>query len=282
MKAEEVWRLWRRILREPALSDAVIAAEVAERAAEFGLTPEETAIAAQYAANGKGVAWAVDAYRFRLVRVTRYAVAEGAPLTALALEQLGQDLPALARSYVEASGWTDRGPYVYTVTADYLDHLRRTLDTPGAASAPGLFDIIALEYAGALLVARHAAGPPVAAADGTAPRWTGRGALVRVGHDILGWLADPQQTDLTALPAQPRQIVVRLDGSPDHYSLNGIGESAALVAEALATGADLPEIAALVGLDPADAGLRGLLETFADWGLVTPGPPAISTAGDAR
>ncbi|GAA2123598.1 hypothetical protein GCM10009759_74780 [Kitasatospora saccharophila] len=269
MNPERTWQLWRRVLREPALAEAVIAGDVLERAAEFGLDPEQTEIAAEYAKNGPGVKWAVDAYRYRLLRVTPGAVAEGAPLTARALRQLGHDLDALAAGYVEASGWADRGPYVYTVTAEYLDHLERTLPA-GPGSGP-LLDLLRLERTAARLIARSARPGP--AADGptadepAVPGWTGRGAVVRLEHEILGWLADPEGTSLADAPAAPGALLVRLDGSAELYTLTGIGGPAARAIEGLAAGLPVERIAADLGLDPSDAGLRGLLDSLTDWGL---------------
>ncbi|WP_282204793.1 hypothetical protein [Kitasatospora fiedleri] len=351
MKAEHTWRLWRRVLREPALADAVVAGDVRARAADLGLTPAETEIAAVYAENGPGVQWAVDAYRYRLLRVTRAAVAEGAPLTARALRQLGHDPDALVTDYVTATGWADRGPYVYTVTAEYLHRLDRTL--PTGPSTAALRDVLRLERTAAELIARSAtpgtapaggapaepapvdddlaepvaagdasAGPapepgasaesasrggssaesapaggdlagPVAAGDasagpapepgapaGAAPagagggeyRWTGRGAVVRWERDVLGWLADPVGGGLDRAPERSGAVLVRLDGSAELYALTGIGAPAARVAEGLAAGLPLAEIAAGVGLDPADAGLRGLLGSLAEWGLLDVAP----------
>ncbi|MFK0195317.1 hypothetical protein [Kitasatospora sp. NPDC090308] len=371
MKAEHTWRLWRRVLREPALADAVVAGDVRARAAELGLTPAETEIAAVYAENGPGVQWAVDAYRYRLLRVTRAAVAEGAPLTARALRQLGHDPDALVTDYVTATGWADRGPYVYTVTAEYLHRLDRTL--PTGPSTAALRDVLRLERTAAELIARNATpgtapkgGPPaepapvsgdlagtvpaggasvgsasqggssaepalaggglagsvaaggasvgsasqggssaepapaggdlaeqVAVGDasanpvpergapaGTAPggagggeyRWTGRGAVVRWERDVLGWLADPVGGGLDRAPERSGAVLVRLDGSAELYALTGIGAPAARVAEGLAAGLPLAEIAAGVGLDPDDAGLRGLLGSLAEWGLLDVAP----------
>ncbi|MFJ4677919.1 hypothetical protein [Kitasatospora sp. NPDC088783] len=381
MKAEHTWRLWRRVLREPALADAVVAGDVRARAAELGLTPAETEIAAVYAENGPGVQWAVDAYRYRLLRVTRAAVAEGAPLTARALRQLGHDPDALVTDYVTATGWADRGPYVYTVTAEYLHRLDRTL--PTGPSTAALRDVLRLERTAAELIARNATpgtapkgGPPAepapvsgdlaetvpaggasvvsasqggssaesalaggglaeqvaaggvsansvpepgasvgsasqggpsaesalaggdlagtapaggssagpvperGASAGTAPggagggeyRWTGRGAVVRWERDVLGWLADPVGGGLDRAPERSGAVLVRLDGSAELYALTGIGAPAARVAEGLAAGLPLAEIAAGVGLDPADAGLRGLLGSLAEWGLLDVAP----------
>ncbi|MCM1951396.1 hypothetical protein NC315_39515 [Streptomyces sp. G2] len=280
MKASETWHVWRRILREPALADAVVAGTVAQRAHEFGLDPAQARIAAEYAANGDGVKWAIEGYQYRLTRVTRHAVAEGAPLTASALEQLGHDLPALATAFVEDSGWTDWGPYVYRTTTAYLDYLEHTLKQDGAA-AEALFDLVRLERAGARLVALHADGPEgsdsAATVDcGADLRWTGRGAVVRVERDIMGWLGNPRGHDLAAAEQHTQTFLVRLDGSKDHYTFTAIGDAAALAIGALARGTDVEGTAALLGVGPSDDGLRQLVATLTSWDLLANLPVSSS------
>jgi hypothetical protein len=281
MRADETWRLWRRVLREPALSDAVIGAEIGARATEFGLGPEQLQIALMYAAHGECVRWAVDGYRYRLRRVTNQSVAEGAPLTATYLRNSGHDLDALINAFVESTGWLDDGPYIYTSTIRYLDFLQRALREPDAAAgtAPAVFDVLRLERAGAELVIRCSAPPATVAGVGDGDdrryRWTGRGTVVSVDHDLTGWLADQRRVDLASAAERAHSMLVYLDGSPAHYAIANIGAGAARVAAAFATGADLGDVAATLALSPADARLLAVLDTFLDWGVLAAAPATV-------
>jgi hypothetical protein len=279
MNAEETWRVWRRILREPALAEAVITGRIADGGAEFalsrfGLIPEQYEIAAQYAEQGEGVRWAVEAYQFRLIRVTRYSVAEGAPLTAKALLQAGHDLPALAAAFVEADGWLDRGPYVYANTIAYVDYLEQFLSSHGHGENSSVLDVLRLERAGARLVANNADRAAGAVPPAQRGRWTGRGSVERIGFDVPAWLSDPQGTNLADVAEQPKAMMVYLDGSAAHYAFAAIGDGAARVAEAFRTGGDTAQAAAMLGIEPTDVGLRGLPDTFVGWGVLEGGHTA--------
>lgn len=267
MNSEQVWQVWRRVLREPELAAAVIDGSVLTRSAEWNLSEPEREIVRHYTLSPRGVSWAVDGYRFRLVRVTRYCVAQAAPLTARALTEAGRDPARLVQEFVEHTGWLDRGPYVLELTLSYLRYLQEVEFSRQACEPPAVTDIVKLEIAGLLLALEQAGS---ARQRPEPARWTGRACVVAVSHDVMPWLAEPAGNPLSAAARQQREVLVYLDDSVNNCRLVALSDAAATVARLLADGASPAKVAETLGVEPAHPGLAAMLETFVGWGIVTP------------
>lgn len=268
MNSEEVWRLWRRVLREPALAAAVIDGSVLD--GDWGLDGSQREIVQHYALNPGGVGWAVEGYRFRLVRVTRYCVAAAAPLTAKALIEANCDLGRIAQDFVEHTGWLDRGPYVLGHTLSYLDYLLEVEFRNDAGSPAALADVVLLEAAGLRLAMQQAGQPPRRSIGADRLRWTGRAAVATVEHDVLPWLAEPTAHPLREAPKRSQEVLLYLDDSVDSCRMVALTNAAAAVARLLGDGAGLADVAGSIGVDQAHPGLAAMLETFLGWGIIAP------------
>jgi hypothetical protein len=274
---EQVWQLWRRVLREPALAAAVIDCSVAGRAAEWNLTSADIEILRHYTLSPGGVSWAVESYRFRLLRVTRFCVAQAAPLTARALVEAGHDPVRLAQEFVEYTGWLDRGPYVLELTLQYLSYLVEVEFGHQAGGPTPLMDILEMDIAGLRLARAQASRDSADRACDLPGRWTGRACVITVAHNVMPWLAEPGANPLSAAPAVRREVLVYFDDSISSCRLVALSDAAATVARQLAGGATIDQVATSLGLQPGHPGLASMLETFAGWAVVTPAAaPATS------
>ncbi|MGN6667579.1 MAG: hypothetical protein ACTHKH_11535, partial [Trinickia sp.] len=145
MNAQLVWHVWRRIMREPALHEALFTAGSQANAgslAGFGLSEEALGAALAYARHADRARWFVTNYRFRLTNSFLNALETGAPLTLRGLLALDCDIQALARRFLDRCEWKDYGPYVHAYCRDALSFLRQALDKAHLAR---LGELIAFE-----------------------------------------------------------------------------------------------------------------------------------------
>lgn len=277
MEAERVWKVWRRILREPSLFDRLFLPDFASAAASFGLSPEESRIALEYARTPKGTRWAVETYRYRIVSAALDALAVGAPMTLKLLAASGRELRASAQEHVERTGWVDDGPFLYRKCARYLDHLQQQA---WAREVPYLADAIALE-SGVLELTRRAAcaaSPPwPAPAQRAAPAdWagatfaqTGTGTVVTTEHQLTPWLMDPSQVGEAALVRERQHLLAYLPSADEDASFGVLGESAKVVFTLLERPRPYPELlAAMKARGEAEEALTAALRMFLEMGVV--------------
>ncbi len=185
MKAQTVWHVWRRLLREVPLQQALFTGAPLP-AGGAGLSEEEQDVANAYARLADRAKWFVTNYRYRLTNSLLNALDTGAPLTLRALMHKGLDLQALGEQFLDAQGWKDYGPYVYAYCADALDFLARHPDTTNPA---GLRDLIGLE-ASVVALMRALALPPTAVPDALLLHRTPRALDYRSAHCLSAWLRD--------------------------------------------------------------------------------------------
>ncbi|MBT9569575.1 MAG: hypothetical protein IV106_00365 [Pseudomonas umsongensis] len=141
MDAEQVWRLWRRLLRDEMLQQQLYEAQGAIEWLQ-NFPDNERAILHTYASQFERVKWFVENYQFRLVNSFINALETGAPLTLRALINIGLDLPTLSKAFLRQQKWFDYGPRVYGYCDAVLDFL---LERQELADYPQIRDLIGLE-----------------------------------------------------------------------------------------------------------------------------------------
>jgi hypothetical protein len=192
-EAQLVWNIWRRILTEDALADAVLVPELLDRAAG-DLGADERAIVADYARTPLATETTIGAYRRGLVRNALNSL-KLVPLSHRLLHASGVDVPAVTADFVRAIHYRDDGPYFWRTAADFVGYLA---GLPAFAN-PAQQDALALEAAAIALVRRLGEMRP--------PKWPQDAALdsvrhgdryvtnraaatVSTGHDLTPWLED--------------------------------------------------------------------------------------------
>ncbi|GAB3377248.1 hypothetical protein [Azotobacter armeniacus] len=147
MQAQTVWQVWRRIMREVPLQNALFNTRphegpAADVLASFGLNEEQQAAARAYASQADRAKWFVLNYRFRLSNSFLNALETGAPLVLRALLNKGANINQLGEEFLDTQEWKDFGPYVYSYCQAALDFLARH---EVSAEPFGLRDLIGLE-----------------------------------------------------------------------------------------------------------------------------------------
>ena len=109
MDAEQVWKLWRRLLRDETLQQQLFQAQGATQWLQHFPEDERTILQA-YAGQFDRVKWFVENYQFRLVNSFTNALETGAPLTLRALINIGLVYVATQMGWVVAEAgrqpWT--------------------------------------------------------------------------------------------------------------------------------------------------------------------------------
>src|SRR5471030_491102 len=141
MDAEQVWKLWRRLLRDETLQQQLYDAQGATQWLEH-FPDDERAILQAYASQFERVKWFVENYQFRLVNSFINALETGAPLTLRALLNIGLDLPALSKAFLRQQNWFDYGPRVYGYCDAALGFM---LERQELAPYPQIRDLMGLE-----------------------------------------------------------------------------------------------------------------------------------------
>lgn len=228
MQAQTVWHVWRRIMREVPLQQALFhppGGKLTEQALSgLGLKGEEAAAARAYAGQADRAQWFVLNYRFRLANSFTNALETGAPLVLRALLNKNADVNALGCEFLDRQGWKDFGPYVYTYCAAALDFLAAH---PVSEAPKGLHDLIGLEGTVVALMRDMASQPPqTAASEQQGPlRRSPRARSYTSAHRLTAALRDKKslgRVDLVALPADQHEhfIVYLPDPQASHkYAL---------------------------------------------------------------
>jgi len=230
MKAQTVWHVWRRILREAPLQQAVFEGTRLP-ATGLGLSEEEQDVANAYARTADRAKWFVVNYRYRLTNSLLNALDTGAPLTLRALLHKGLDLQALGEEFLEAQGWKDYGPYVYAYCAEVLDFLA---GHEGTASPAGLRDLIGLE-ASVVALMRGLAPAVATPARPAAPllHRTPQARDHRSAHRLSAWLRDKTQLGRGDLAVGVEHYLVHLPSLEGTHKLALLPARAAEVLTAL-------------------------------------------------
>jgi hypothetical protein len=146
MQAQSVWRVWRRILREESLQQALFnppsgKPQEDSLSSDYGLQNDELKAACSYAAQADRAQWFVLNYRFRLANSFLNALEVGAPLVLRALLNRDININQLGCEFLDRHGWKDFGPYVYTYCSEaliFLDNHTVSKEFAGFRSLIGL------------------------------------------------------------------------------------------------------------------------------------------------
>jgi SAM-dependent methyltransferase len=286
MDARLVWDTWRRILTTDALTEKVLG-----RGPPIDeLSMQEAAVLAEYARTPRATATNIGMYRNGLGRNALAALAL-VPMSRQLLFMSGEDVDAVADSFVAATGYADYGPRFWKMAGDFVAHLAGL----PAFSAPAQQDALALDAATTALARRLAAvrsiqWPETAAKARIDTRrraladpstlWEASLAAVVVAsrHDLAPWLEEPAGFD----PAQPLEISPRRwlvyfpseDAAPAYAELS---ERSARLLQVLARPATLAEARHALG-DLDEATVRKALASLAELGVVL--VAGVATASD--
>lgn len=244
MDAHTVWNVWRRIMREPPLHEALFAGCTQDLETRFDLTPAESQAARAYGGMAERARWFVVNYRFRMTNSFINALETGAPLTLRVLLAQGHDLKALGGRFLDTMDWKDYGPYVYAYCRDALDFL--LADEIGARPR-GFSDLMRLERE-AVSMLRAAA----ATADTPAGlcRRTCYAAVYRSKTRLSSWLRDKCLLGRTDVEAGDEYFLVYWPDAESAHKFAVIPERAAQIYQAMGRPlalADLPRALAECG-----------------------------------
>lgn len=271
MDAERTWHVWRRILREEPVRAAALSGRVETLAEPLGLAEADVAVVRAYAASPAGMTMFAESYRYRMISSFFNALETAGPLTRRVLAARGRDLDGLAVSVLDADGWFDHGPFVYTFGGRILDHLA---DEAHGAGDRGLRDLIGLERAGVDMI-RAAAGAPsgVPAVPGC---WRARSWLETYdsGTDLSRWLRDPSGRGGEEPPPAAKHYVVHLPSSTAERRIVSLPRRAKRLLSALRERPKpLAELCAETGADGGSEGVAADLARLSHLGLADPPPP---------
>lgn len=210
MDAEQTWHVWRRVLREEPVRAAALSGQVATMAEPLGLTEADVAVVRAYAESPAGMTMFAESYRYRMISSFFNALETTCPLTRRVLTARGRDLDELAVSVLDAGGWFDHGPFVYTFGGLILDYLAAQAYAEGER---GLTDLIGLERAGVDMI-RAAADAP-SRPQAVPGCWQAQPWLESYDSatDLSIWLRDPLGCGAEEPPAAMKHYVVYLPSS---------------------------------------------------------------------
>jgi hypothetical protein len=203
MEARVIWDTWRRILTSDALVHAVL--EPPEDLASLGLTPDETAILADYASTRAATEQTIFMYRNGLVRNALCSL-HLVPLSNRLLDASGLDPAEVARAFAASNGYRDEGPNLWRLAAAFVAYLAKLPELASSAAQ----DVLAIDAAALALVRRLAERPPVAWPDDGGPigqparegplRYVASRAatVASTSCDLTPWLEDPFAFDVDA------------------------------------------------------------------------------------
>jgi hypothetical protein len=271
MDAEKVFALWRRVLRDDAMREAVFG-EPPATGGTVRLSPEDSAIAAVLAPHREAAYWPLHGYRFRLVHMLTSDLCTHASTTLGVLEAFGRDPRVLTRRFLEHVGWRDYGWYIGEACRDFFAFLAEELGD----SINGLSDVLALETTRLALLARLAEVPPAS--------WAGRGenrldetthycqspaaAGITLDHDVSRWLAAPESAREQAPERGPFHVVVYLTSLDEPPMYAALGDREKKLFDMMATPLTLAEASARFGDRDGSRSTRAALTGLLDLGIV--------------
>ena len=225
MDALTVWRVWRRILREPRLREEMFGGNIEAAASYLNLTASEVQVVREYASAELGTRFFVANYRFRMISSFFNALETAAPLTSRALAANSVDMDSLATEFLDVAEWRDFGPYVFTFGREILNYLATH---PAVASIAGARDLVRLERAGVNVVidaAAHCSATAVPSPDGWRARpWF---EVVCCALNISPWLRDKKALGRTAPIPGPQRYVAFLPSLDEYRRIVSLPDRAA-------------------------------------------------------
>lgn len=252
MDAQICWNVWRRILREPPLSNAIVAIDSQEALNGFGLTDEEREIANAYRATPKQTAWFVTNYRYRLVSSYCFALETCAPFVWRLLRSHEIDMRSLVTQYLDRFGWRDTGPMVYTTCRILLDFVLKNLGNEIAY----LQDVVKFDNASVMLIS-SLAGVDESTWPNTTQRQqieqtklnadfqrTGTGVVQTVDYDITPWLKDKSAIGKLPLRRNVQHYLIYLPSASAAFKIARLNDIGKRVFESLAEIATVDELLA--------------------------------------
>lgn len=245
MDPQTVWTVWRRILKNDDLVEAVMQGPL-RNPAVLALAPAEQAVVADYASDPAAADITIGMYRRGLVRNATSAL-KLAPLARHILYAGGEDVPAVMAGFAKASSYKDYGPCFWEAAADLTLFLR---DMP-LFTDPGRQDALRVDQAGIALARDLGAVPPLEYPDHAAARaravqpsllwpWpfvASRAArVVSVAHDMTPWLEEPHHFDISLRLKQcPQHWLVFMPDAESALDFAELSERAAWIFHQLST-----------------------------------------------
>lgn len=272
IEARLVWDLWRRILTNDALADA--ARQPSFDFASLGLTPDETAILADYASTPAATDQTIFMYRSGLVRNALSAL-RLVPLTNRLLYASGLDADQVARDFTASIDYRDDGPNLWRLAGAfvaYLANLPEFAEEPTRAA-------LSIELSAVALIRRLGELPPASwpddealqrpSSEGSNRYIASRAATVAsTACDLTPWIENPFSFDSDgALDAVESHWVIYLPNADAAPAYAEVSARAARAFTRLAAPKSAAQLAAETGLAVADA--MEVIESFADLGVVT-------------
>jgi hypothetical protein len=268
MDAEQTWHVWRRILREEPVRAAALSGQVETMAEPLGLAEADVAVVQAYAQSPAGMTMFADSYRYRMISSFFNALETASPLTRRVLTARGRDLDELAVNVLDAGGWFDHGPFVYTFGGQILDYLAAQAQDEGEH---GLTDLIGLERAGVDMI-RAAAGAP-SSPQARPGRWRAQPWLESYDSatDLSTWLRDPLGCGAEEPPSVARHYVVYLPSSTAARRIVSLPRRAMLLLSALRERPkSVEELQSETGAASAPDGVAADLARLRQLGLAEP------------
>lgn len=219
MNPQTVWRVWRRIMRDPDLQHALFDEPGDSYKLEaFGFSDAELAAAQAYAKEAERAKWFVVNYRYRLINSFLNALETGAPLVLRSLLAKGADLRELGAAFLEMHGWKDYGPFVYTYCVDALRFLEQH---PVTEVPTGLRDLIGLEHTLVNMLIQLSTQPPARVDEPLLAR-TPNAAYFRSSTRLSDWMRQKNQlgkADLGGAMEHYLMYLTNLDSAPKFVML---------------------------------------------------------------
>ncbi|MFJ4143708.1 hypothetical protein [Pseudomonas sp. NPDC089734] len=221
MEAEQVWKLWRRLLRDENLQAQLFSASGATQWLEHFNTAERTILSA-YAQQFDRVKWFVENYQFRLINSFLNALETGAPLTLRALLHIGLDLNAQSKAFLRYKEWLDYGPRVYTYCDDALGFLAEAAELQ---DYPEILDMMRLERESVRLYL-GLVNPREIEPDSRYQR-TPMARVYQTRHALSTWMRQKDQLGLTRLPEKTEHVLIYLPNLQSRHKFTLISPRAA-------------------------------------------------------
>jgi len=274
--AEAAHELWRRVISDELIYEAMLGGHHRERAEALRLSEDELRALDELRAQ-PGTIWAVENIRFRGTSMTLRTLRGRLPCTVQLLTQGNADwLWDLAYEYLAWCRWQDLGHARAAEALRFVDFVRRRV--MARRRFPAFMDTVLGYEAAANVLLQRCAGLPVDRwprdGDALAGRIAGArlrlsdtATLVALTHDLVDWLRGPSAgvswfeaasgpvpAEVAAAPAfvvlhlasaEARVAAERLE--PDQHAVLASCRGEATGRELLAARADLPGAAAWLG-----------------------------------
>jgi SAM-dependent methyltransferase len=278
MDVSKALQVWKRILREDALFEALESADFKDRLSQLELTRDEFEIALAYARHGGLIKFPRSYFQFAAQQQVLVAASQHAPLTVTLLMGQGCNLDELALGHLRARGWPDYGPYLCRGCEEFLGYL---LERSELAAIPGFEDVVALEIANVSLLGRLSniaaelwiapETPDLFEIEALYQRTPGAVALT-LDHIITPLLMDPEGAGGEPLEPGCQHFLVFLTSVDEEVGYAVLQDEAKIIFDALDQPRSLSEAAALLGGDPEQAreDAHSALIRFLNLGVIRP------------